>query len=286
MDFIFRAIHRMWPVIFMAFMLPVIVHSESPDRDRLSAVPRFAMVQGTENGDAACFLSLSDESGKPFHARADFAICTQQPALSGHWVALNWRMTRIMAGSCEGNPDCRQTERVALVTQARIVPGKPTAIAAKAANGSLCQPDETVIFDCPVGSKRVSVCASADATTRKGFLQYRFGRPGTPELLLPEAREPDSGIISGGAETYSGGGAAWLRFMRGSTAYVVYTGVGKWGPKGEPRARAGVAVEASAGPTRDIPCTEEETSILGQDWFNRSGITRKTAKETFYIPHN
>ena len=55
---------------------------------------------------------------------------------------------------------------------------------------SLCAKDERVIFSCPVKrpAKIVSVCASKDLTSDRGYLQYRFGLPGKIELEYPKER--------------------------------------------------------------------------------------------------
>jgi len=45
-----------------------------------------------------------------------------------------------------------------------------------------CQADEQIIFSCSFGKKMVSVCASNDFSVNKGYLQYRFGLKGAPEL--------------------------------------------------------------------------------------------------------
>ena len=53
---------------------------------------------------------------------------------------------------------------------------------------TLCAKDERVIFSCPVKrpAKIVSVCASKDLTSDRGYLQYRFGLPGKIELEYPK----------------------------------------------------------------------------------------------------
>jgi hypothetical protein len=55
---------------------------------------------------------------------------------------------------------------------------------------SLCAKDERIIFSCPVKrpAKIVSVCASKDLTSERGYLQYRFGLPGKIELEFPKDR--------------------------------------------------------------------------------------------------
>ena len=55
---------------------------------------------------------------------------------------------------------------------------------------TLCAKDERIIFSCPVKrpAKIVSVCASKDLTSDRGYLQYRFGLPGKVELEFPKDR--------------------------------------------------------------------------------------------------
>jgi len=55
---------------------------------------------------------------------------------------------------------------------------------------TLCTQGERVIFSCPVKkpAKIVSVCASKDLTSDRGYLQYRFGLPGKVELEFPKDR--------------------------------------------------------------------------------------------------
>jgi hypothetical protein len=55
---------------------------------------------------------------------------------------------------------------------------------------TLCAKDERIIFSCPVKrpAKIVSVCASKDLTSERGYLQYRFGLAGKIELEYPKDR--------------------------------------------------------------------------------------------------
>jgi len=56
--------------------------------------------------------------------------------------------------------------------------------------GTLCAAGERIIFSCPVKrpAKIVSLCASKDLTSDRGYLQYRFGLPGKVELEYPKDR--------------------------------------------------------------------------------------------------
>src|SRR5258707_11784067 len=55
---------------------------------------------------------------------------------------------------------------------------------------SLCAKDELIIFSCPLRrpAKIVSLCASKDLTSERGYLQYRFGLPDKIELEFPKSR--------------------------------------------------------------------------------------------------
>jgi hypothetical protein len=55
---------------------------------------------------------------------------------------------------------------------------------------SLCAGDERIIFSCPIRrpAKIVSLCASKDLTSERGYLQYRFGLPDKIELEFPKSR--------------------------------------------------------------------------------------------------
>jgi hypothetical protein len=56
--------------------------------------------------------------------------------------------------------------------------------------GTLCHPDEQIVFNCTVQSgKTVSLCRSPELTQHQGVLQYRFGRPGAVELQFPPPSE-------------------------------------------------------------------------------------------------
>jgi hypothetical protein len=71
---------------------------------------------------------------------------------------------------------------------------------------------------------------------------------------------------------FSGGGGSWLRFAKAPLAYTVYSGIGKWGPRGEIREKSGVVVERQGKTIAALKCAGEPTSELGPDWFARMGV--------------
>ncbi|MBL0898898.1 MAG: hypothetical protein IBJ17_09400 [Reyranella sp.] len=163
-----------------------------------------------------------------------------------------------------------------------VVAAKPAPLAAPAPapvsrQASFCTPTENVIFACRTGAKMVSVCASKDAAPSKGYLQYRFGRPDSTEpleLILPESQAPPPRVATGQAVPFAGGGGAWLTFAKGQTTYTVYTGVGKWGPRGELREKAGLTVDQGRKRLAVLKCDDPKAvrSELGPDWFDKIGL--------------
>ena len=145
--------------------------------------------------------------------------------------------------------------------------------AASAAPAGHCAADEALIFTCPVGGQKLlSICASREYGPDLGFLQYRYGPPGKPEMVLPAARTAPAKAAESGRWMFSGGGGAYARFVNGTTAYYVYTAVGKWGKKGEIMEKAGVAVKKDGKVIADIRCRGPETSELGPEFFDKAGL--------------
>lgn len=246
------------------------------------------VVKNLEAGDVACYITLADDRGVEFTELADFELC-EQTSLRGKRVRLTYAIGNVMAAECQGDPECTKTERVPLVTAARVEskpstktsPPKTTA----PKQSSFCTPMETVVFACSTGKKLVSVCASKNASERQGYLQYRFGTPDSRdpiELMLPSGEPLPSDSASGENVPFAGGGGSWLRFRNGDYGYVVYTGIGRWGPKGEPQEKQGVVVERRGKAIATLPCVGKLTSELGPEWFEKTGVSHND--EEFLFP--
>jgi hypothetical protein len=75
-----------------------------------------------------------------------------------------------------------------------LLPPRAALLAAQALpesrSASLCRDEEKIIFYCAVapGARIVSLCASNALDHRRGYLQYRYGKPGAIELQFPQAR--------------------------------------------------------------------------------------------------
>lgn len=245
-------------------------------------------VTATNSGDIACYLTLKDDRGAVFEEMAEFEICDQKPPLKGKRVTLTYSLQKVMSDECQGDPACKKTRTVALVTAARVITaGSTTGTGAKPAaqRSSFCTPAETVVFACRTGAKMASVCASKDSGP-KAYLQYRFGKLDGSEPLeqvLPEGGQVAAARAANGESVpFSGGGGAWLRFRKGQFTYTVYTGIGNWGPKGEKRTKSGLHIEHAGKPLATLKCQEEPISLLGPDWFEKAGV--KPGNEDFDFP--
>lgn len=137
------------------------------------------------------------------------------------------------------------------------------------ATESHCTKEESIIFNCKIGKKTVSVCASIPVTKVSGYLQYRFGPIGSPELVYPDTQIPPGDSITADTLTFAGGGAAYIRFIRNRYSYVVYTAIGKgWGDK------AGVTVEQDHKRQVNLSCKDKPISELGPDFFEQAGLAK------------
>jgi hypothetical protein len=78
--------------------------------------PSTGLLQGTENGDIACYLRLRDDHGRSRVWMAEFEICERAGRMIGRHVNLTWKPGRVPHPACQGNPDCRRSQQVMLVT--------------------------------------------------------------------------------------------------------------------------------------------------------------------------
>lgn len=241
-------------------------------------------------GDIACYLTLKDEQGAEFTEMAEFELCDKPKAYMGRRVALAYTLGTVMSDACQGDPNCKRTQTVALVSSMKVqapatrAPNAPAATASQ--QTTHCTDKETVVFACPTGAKQVSVCAPRNASRTKGYLQYRFGKPDARdalELALPEGELTAAKAATGETVPFAGGGGSWLRFRKGAYGYVVYTGIGKWGPRGETQEKSGLVVERSGKQVAHLTCTGVTQSELGPDWFEKFGVQPKP-DEDFLFP--
>jgi hypothetical protein len=251
----------------------------------------FGTIVSMSNGDNACYLHLKDENGKPFDESADFSICAQEETILNKHVELHYEMKNIRSERCQGADECTTTKLVPLVTAVKFLDSiigaaSPSQALAETGQKSFCAQMETVVFTCLAGTKMVSVCSSKGASASTGTLEYRFGKADSHEPLeisLPDGVHLPKDTATGQCVPFAGGGGCWLRFQKGKFSYVVYTGIGKWGPDGETQEKEGLVVERDGKVLTNIKCTDRFESALGPDWFEQFGISVKD-EEDFLFP--
>ncbi|AKS40446.1 hypothetical protein [Wenzhouxiangella marina] len=75
------------------------------------------VIRSLTMGDRACYLQLETRDGQTVDYLADFEMC-ERGALIGETVQLILEPARVAAASCEGDPECPDSERVELVVDA------------------------------------------------------------------------------------------------------------------------------------------------------------------------
>lgn len=223
-----------------------------------------AQVESVQAGDIACYLQLSD--GRSL--MADFALCDDRSPPLRQPIWLLSEPNQVAAASCEGDPECADSDTVDLVVDWQADDVSKPAVCASGSN---------LVFTCSTGRKQVALCQQPD-----GQLTYRFGADlSQPEktLVAPSA----SDRVEGATVAFAGGGAAWLRLREGRHAYVLYSGIGRWGDNGEPAVREGISVERDGQAIANIRCADEAISELGPDWFEQQRV-RAADPDDFDLP--
>ena len=78
-------------------------------------------ITDVDKGDNGCYLTLRNEKNAEFIEVATFPICTQTPPLKGKQVEMVYTMETIQAGDCYGDPKCKRTETVPVITAVKIL---------------------------------------------------------------------------------------------------------------------------------------------------------------------
>jgi len=69
-----------------------------------------------EQADTACYVTVHDAGGAEKTYPGEFDLCTHDPIPAvGARVRIEWGTATILAASCEGNPDCPDSDEVQIV---------------------------------------------------------------------------------------------------------------------------------------------------------------------------
>lgn len=84
-------------------------------------VPTRALVTDVDAGDRVCTLTLRTDAGAETDVYGDFSLC-ETDGLMGERIQIEYAPDDILAASCDGDPDCLETETVALAVAADRIP--------------------------------------------------------------------------------------------------------------------------------------------------------------------
>jgi hypothetical protein len=145
---------------------------------------------------------------------------------------------------------------------------------------SHCAPQEKVIFSCATtNAKIISLCSSSTLTASEGYLQYRFGPAGKPELVYPATKEHPSKHFLFGHPHYTGAFGDYLKFKNGEYAYALFDFFIKF--EGD---KTGVVVSKSEEQIAYIPCKGGSQLAMGINDFEKIKIPRDPDEGGFVIP--
>jgi hypothetical protein len=90
-----------------------------------------AVVRGVTAGDRACYVDLEVDGVRKPPQEAAFDLCEHGQRLVGKRVSIARHRSWVLAGSCEGDPECPRRDTVNLIVTATPVPARPEAQSAR-----------------------------------------------------------------------------------------------------------------------------------------------------------
>ena len=98
------------------------VDTTGPARAELAGVtvPTRGVVTDMESGDVSCYITLRTDGGATETVHADYSVCDSN-AIIGRRVQVEYVEGDVLAASCEGDPECLETETVALAVVAEPI---------------------------------------------------------------------------------------------------------------------------------------------------------------------
>lgn len=118
---------------------------------------------------------------------------------------------------------------------------------------SLCSAEEKVLFACATKERLLSICAARDLSPKAGYVQFRYGYPGSKEMIAwPEARYPRQDVTKGNVYLFGKLGT-YMRFTMDQTSFVVFSVGGK---------RSGLVIEQNNVIEKKIICRQTTVSDL------------------------
>lgn len=91
-----------------------------------TTVPTRAVVTDVVAGDRACYLTLRTDDGGSTTVYGDFSLC-ESDGLMNRRIQIEYAPETILAASCDGDPECLETEMVAMAVAADRIAGTAAA---------------------------------------------------------------------------------------------------------------------------------------------------------------
>ncbi len=79
------------------------------------------MVRSLTDGDRGCYVVLEDEGGARFDRIAPFELCERRE-LVGRRVRITLGPGAVAADSCQGSPECTESDTVEVLKAAEALP--------------------------------------------------------------------------------------------------------------------------------------------------------------------
>ncbi|PAP78143.1 hypothetical protein [Rubrivirga marina] len=98
------------------------VDTTGPPRVELAgtSVPTRGVVTDMESGDVSCYLTVRTDGGATETVHADYSVCDSNVIVDRR-VQIEYVEGDVLADSCEGDPECLDTETVALAVVAEPI---------------------------------------------------------------------------------------------------------------------------------------------------------------------
>ena len=87
-----------------------------------TTVPTRGVVTDIESGDISCYLTVRTDDGATETVHADYSVCDSDVILERR-VQIEYVPGQVAAESCQGDPECLETETVPLAVVAEPIGG-------------------------------------------------------------------------------------------------------------------------------------------------------------------
>lgn len=85
-------------------------------------VPTRGVVTAIESGDISCYVTVRTDDGASQTVHADYSVCDSNVIVDRR-VQIEYVEGQVTAASCEGDPECLETETVPLAVVAEPIDG-------------------------------------------------------------------------------------------------------------------------------------------------------------------